>query len=393
MKKGEQPELSSKWWKASQPKGLKTAGRLEDALKTYESAKRKLEQGGDESAVKAASNALGGIDPAAKAVVSEASKVKNSPEMDATVDALKKFDKLYNTEQSWIEEHGEKEDDSVFRDPDEYHSYLIAAMKKLRSGGQMNFGFVLGKKAEDHRLAVHRSKGSKALANTLVQETGLHAMTFGIAVADENRTGVLVLGLEGRQLPGMKKKGQRMLKKFKPLPFTKLSVIVNGKEVEDLEDPDDTDIDEPDDDNAAEPPPRQAGADGATQVYARSLQTWMDARQKVESEFGKLHGAMTEVYKDHAFGADLDNLFRARVEPVLESLDETLAEKLDELTKTPDPVQRARLVQEARQIIQRYQSFLSNEPLISKLDSNPFVPVTIESTLTQTLSSLQATLS
>jgi hypothetical protein len=44
-----------------------------------------------------------------------------------------------------------------------------------------------------------------------------------------------------------------MLKKFKPLPFTKLAVMVDGQEVEDLDDPEDTDVDEPD----------EIGAEGA----------------------------------------------------------------------------------------------------------------------------------
>jgi len=246
MKKGEQPEFSAKWWKSSQPKGLKSAGKLDDALKDYEVAKKKLEAGGDDAAVKAAQDALGTVETAVDAVVSEASKDKKSPEMALTVDVLKKFDRLYGAEQAWIQDHAEKDDDSVFADPDAYHSYLIAAMKKLRSGGQMNFGFVLGKKAEDHRLAVHRSKGSKALANQLVKQTGLHAVTCGTAMPDENRAGVLVLVLQDRQLPGMQKKGERMLKKFKPLPFTKIAVLVDGKEVEDLADPEDTDVDAPD---------------------------------------------------------------------------------------------------------------------------------------------------
>jgi hypothetical protein len=253
VKKGEQPDLSARWWKSSQPKGLKSADRLEDALKAYETAKKKLEAGGDADAVKSAQAALGGVETAVSAVTSEAAKDKKSPEMAITVDVLKKFDRLYRLEEAWIEDHAEKDDDSAFADPDAYHEYLIGAMKRLRSSGTMNFGFVLGKKAEDHRLAVHRSKGAKALANTLVKETGLHAMTFGTAMADDNRAGVLVLVLEGRQLPGMQKKGARMLKKFKPLPFTKLAVMVDGQEVDDLDDPDDTDVDEPD----------EAGAEGA----------------------------------------------------------------------------------------------------------------------------------
>ena len=55
--------------------------------------------------------------------------------------------------------------------------------------------------------------------------------------------------LEGRQLPGMGKKGARMLKKFKPLPFTKLALIVDGQEVADLDDPEDTDVDVGDDED------------------------------------------------------------------------------------------------------------------------------------------------
>ena len=258
MKKGEQPEFSAKWWKSSQPKGLKSADKLESALRDYETAKKKLEAGGDADAVKSANDALGGVETAVSAVTSEAAKDKKSPEMAITVDVLKKFDRLYRVEEAWIEDHAEKDDDSAFADPDAYHEYLIGAMKRLRSSGTMNFGFVLGKKAEDHRLAVHRSKGSKALANILVKETGLHAMTFGTAMADANRAGVLVLVLEGRQLPGMQKKGARMLKKFKPLPFTKLAVMVDGQEVVDLDDPEDTDVDEPDEVEAEAAPAETA---------------------------------------------------------------------------------------------------------------------------------------
>ncbi|HEX5327810.1 MAG TPA: hypothetical protein VFW75_14165, partial [Acetobacteraceae bacterium] len=251
VKKGEQPEVSAKWWKGSQPKGLKSASKLEDALKSYEDAKKKLETGGEADAAKAAKDALGGIESAVDAVIAEASKDKKNPEMGFTVDALKKFDRAYGAEHAWIEQHAEQDDENVFGDPEAYHTYLIAGMKKLRSGGEMNFGLVLGKKAEEHRLAVHRSKGAKALANTLIKETGFHAMTFGVAVADEDRADVLRLMLEGRQLPGMGKKGERMFKKFKPLPFKKIALYVDGQEVEDLPDSEDTDVDEPDDDAAS----------------------------------------------------------------------------------------------------------------------------------------------
>ncbi|HEX5328068.1 MAG TPA: hypothetical protein VFW75_15485 [Acetobacteraceae bacterium] len=496
MKKNEQPEFSARWWKGSQPKGLKSAGKLEDALRNYELAKKKLEQGGDANAVKAATGALDAIEPAADAVIAEASKDKKDPEMGFTVDALKKFARACAAEEAWIEEQAEQDDDSVFADPEAYHDYLIAAMKKLRSGSEMNFGFVLGKKAEEHRLAVHRSKGSKALANILVKETGFHAMTFGTAVADDNRADVLLLVLEGRQLPGMKKKGERMLKKFKPLPFKKLAVIVDGEEVEDVDDPDDSDVDEPDDEigepasatsttsttpeaaettaapaasatpEAAEAPDlseltreladliRQVqgvgdpvargglaqvateanaalkggdqpqvisamatlregletarnglggngqdaggrtgnGGNGKAKVYAKSRAAWVATRQKIETDIGKLHDEMSSVYQDHGVAEDLEKAFQTHVERMLTSLDASLAEKLDEMNDARDPAQHAQLVAEAQQIIKRYGDYVSSEPIIAAIDTNPFVPMAIQRTVTTTLGVLSKAL-
>jgi hypothetical protein len=62
VKKNEQPELSAKWWAGSQPKGLKSADKLENALKSYEGARKKLESSGEEDVGKAARDALGAVD-------------------------------------------------------------------------------------------------------------------------------------------------------------------------------------------------------------------------------------------------------------------------------------------------------------------------------------------
>ena len=266
MKKGEQPDLSAKWWKDSQPKGLKTASKLDDALKDYDGAKRKLLQAGDAEAGAAANGALDAIESAVKAVSAEAGKAKGAPEMEWTVDALKKLDRLIAAERKFVGENVE-DDDGMFSDPDVYHEYLMKSLKRLRSAGQMNFGVVLGKKAEDHRLAVNKAKGGKGLAGMLARETGLHAMSFGIALTPrgageveaeqqegesqdddggmgDEKSSVLILQLEGRQLPGLKKKLTKMLKRFKPLPFKSVKLMVDGKEAEDVDDPEDTDHEE-----------------------------------------------------------------------------------------------------------------------------------------------------
>lgn len=145
---------------------------------------------------------------------------------------------------------------------------------------------------------------------------------------------------------------------------------------------------------ATAPPPSAAPAAAAAPPvnmanFTKARMAWTAARKRVESELGKLHAEMKSVYEGHGFSTDLDKFFHAKVEPMLDSLDESLAHKLDEVTSNDDPVAHAKLVREAKQIMQRYQSYLSSEPLIAKLDDNPFVPLSIEKTLSATLSTLE----
>ncbi len=239
MKKGEQPELSARWWKSSQPDGLRSAGRLEDALKDYAAAHHRFEGDSGEPQAEAASEALDAVAAAARAAIAEAGKIKGSQEMEWTVDALKKFDRPIGAARKWIEERTEEADDSEFGDPEIYHDYLLIALKRLRGSGQMNFGIVLGKTAQDHRLALHKGKSGKALAAMLVKQTALHQMTFGIARTDANRGDVMLLDVEGRDLPGLAKKGTRMLKRFKPLPFKQLKLSPDDKDLDDDDSEDD----------------------------------------------------------------------------------------------------------------------------------------------------------
>ena len=243
MKKGEQPELSARWWTRSQPQGLRSAGRLEDALKNYEVARRRFESESEEPRAEAASEGLDAVAAAAKTVIGEAGKAKGAPELEWTAECLKRIDRPIAAARKWILAQTEDAADGDFGDPELYHEYLLTALKRLRGSAAMNFGLVLGKKAEDHRLALHKSKSAKALATVLVQQTGLHQMTFGIARADSKRGEVMVLDLEGRQLPGLAKKGTRMLKRFKPLPFRQLTLALAGRDLDDVDDPDDADTD------------------------------------------------------------------------------------------------------------------------------------------------------
>ncbi len=123
-------------------------------------------------------------------------------------------------------------------------------------------------------------------------------------------------------------------------------------------------------------------------VLAKSKLAWVAARKRVEDELGKLHAEMTKHYDGHGFGADLDKVFQSKVDPIMGSLDQRLGAKLDEVAQNANPGQHAKLVQEARAIISGYESFIAGEPLIAQLDSNPFVPLSIQKTLSATLQAL-----
>jgi hypothetical protein len=250
MKHGEHARFSAKWWKDSQPRGLASAHQLEGALRDYETAKHTLETHATDAAVKAALGALTSIETAAKAVIGEAARSKD-PEMGATAEALKKLD--VHTERTWVagksKTVADEDDDSPFSAAG-YPAVLLVALRRLRTI-PMHFGLVLGRLPEDHRLSLHRVTAGMALGHRLVQQTGLHLMTFGIAAADDDRARTVLLTIEGRQLPGIKKKMERMLRFHRPLPFQYVALFAGGAEVADIEDEDDHDIDLPFDEDPA----------------------------------------------------------------------------------------------------------------------------------------------
>jgi len=197
-----------------------------------------------EAAAKAALDALTAIEAAVKAVSAEADRTKD-PEMAATVEALRGLD--LHSERSWVAERGKTEADEDGDSPFSvagYPAYLLVTLRRLRTI-PMHFSVVLGRKAEEHRLCLHRITAPMALGHRLIQETGIHLMTFGTAIADEDRPRTILLTIEGRQLPGIKKKLERMLRLHRPLPFQHVALFAGGAEVEDIDDEDDHDIELP----------------------------------------------------------------------------------------------------------------------------------------------------
>ena len=115
---------------------------------------------------------------------------------------------------------------------------------------------------------------------------------------------------------------------------------------------------------------------------------WLATRKQVESDIRKLQQSFGEAFTDHALAADLQAAFQDRVEKVLTALDESLAHTLDAAQQEADPQRHAKLVGDARRIIQQYETYVAGEPTLAELDTNPFVPLAIRPTLTKTLAAL-----
>jgi hypothetical protein len=81
-----------------------------------------------------------------------------------------------------------------------------------------------------------------------------------------------------------------------------------------------------------------------------------------------------------------------RVHPIrflrAHGLGRELADKLDEVTSGSDPAAHSKLIEEAKAIMQRYETYLAGAPVIAALDTNPFMPVAIRQTLSTTLTAL-----
>lgn len=245
MKKNAKPQLVSNWWKSNQPKGLPAAPELGRVLGIYEKAASVHKKSKSEDSYQKCANALDFVGKAAAKVQKEASGLIKKPpkkdppdaeELSYTVEVLKKFPKFValtrNEHQSNIEEdEGEEDEDGVLNDPAAYTIYLKKSLKKVVRS-PLNFALGLnGNRGEDQRMLFHRSKVGKALSATIKRDTLIKKVSWGVATADTTDSGTLVLTLEGKKLPGMAKRTKKMLKAFKPLPFTAVKVMLNGQEI------------------------------------------------------------------------------------------------------------------------------------------------------------------
>ncbi|HLY57109.1 MAG TPA: hypothetical protein VKS60_16215 [Stellaceae bacterium] len=128
--------------------------------------------------------------------------------------------------------------------------------------------------------------------------------------------------------------------------------------------------------------------DATAATYAKAGLAWRGMRRKLADDIAALQEKVLAAFGDHPRVSDIDAGFRSRVDILLDSIGDDLAETLDAAGKAKDPEQRATLLQDARQIIQRYQEVVAGDATVAALDANPFAPLEIREAVTVALSTV-----
>lgn len=139
---------------------------------------------------------------------------------------------------------------------------------------------------------------------------------------------------------------------------------------------------------AAVAPANPAQSAAGPVAYGKARLAWLAARNRMVADIEKLRGAIVATYQADGIAGDLASAFQTRVAPVMATLDEELADKLDEAINATDPVARGKLVDEAKSLIDKYSKYIAGEQLIADLDNNPFVPLAIQQVVGGTLAAL-----
>ena len=140
------------------------------------------------------------------------------------------------------------------------------------------------------------------------------------------------------------------------------------------------------------PPAAGAGASAdpaATQKLHKSRAAWAATRAKVQSDLDNLNKAVMDATDGEDSGADLAASFKSAVQPVMDTLGDELSDLLGRAAQADDS-ERPKLMAQARETIASHLQYVQSNPVISHLDDNPFVKLSIGKLLSGTLNTLSA---
>jgi hypothetical protein len=129
-------------------------------------------------------------------------------------------------------------------------------------------------------------------------------------------------------------------------------------------------------------------------AIADKAQLAWDAYLKIAArEVEKLRAEVTSAYRDHGFGSEVDKFFKSQIDPALKRLESTeLTTKLAAAGKSTDATERRKLLTEGVKIVEGLEGLVASDPVLKKLDDNPFTELVIAKTAAATLGTLKKTL-
>ena len=136
-----------------------------------------------------------------------------------------------------------------------------------------------------------------------------------------------------------------------------------------------------------------AAAPNVKSIADKAQMAWGAYLKIAAREVGKLRAEVTSAYRDHGFGGEVDNFFRNQIDPALGRLqDSDLAAKLAAASKSADAGEQRKLLAEGVKILENLEDLVASDPVLKKLDDNPFTDLVIAKTATATLGTLKKTL-
>jgi hypothetical protein len=142
--------------------------------------------------------------------------------------------------------------------------------------------------------------------------------------------------------------------------------------------------------------PNQTGAQGqapkgAVVRLAQALLEWNNTRSYVGQQVKALQDTILEATSTQpefaVIKANIGNL-----ETLLETLDDSLTAKLNELRTADEGEPKRRLSNEARDIVAKFQKFTADDPLMNAIDKNGFLPLDIKTRVAASLDEVMKTI-
>ena len=145
-----------------------------------------------------------------------------------------------------------------------------------------------------------------------------------------------------------------------------------------------------DDGNAASDEASAGPGAQAVQRYRKSRAVWQATRAKIDADIKKLSDTILSLDHGGALGDGLEQDFLNTIDPILSTLDDSLADILTAAEQAKNQDEAGQALDEARTTIGLYQNFVQSNGTIQELDQNPFTPLAVAKTLNASLQVLSA---